>query len=179
MASEKPQIVASPNQDIEEGGFSFPVFLPDQSKFLYTYRSNNPAIRGIYVGDLDSKPEEQNRKRILETSDRFIYVPSEDSGSSYLIAMQDQNIIANRFNPETLEILNSIPLEQGVGSYWVFGFFSASDDTPIYRDIIYLEKRNRKGLQITKPVLSIRPNFLLMVDGLHTTPMNQIVMKSR
>jgi Tol biopolymer transport system component len=47
--------------------------------------------------------------------------------------MQDQNIIASRFNPETLEAFNSIPLEQGVGSYWFFGFFSASDDTLVYK----------------------------------------------
>jgi serine/threonine protein kinase len=147
MSSEKPQIVASPNQDIGEEGYSNPVFLPDQSKFLYSCESNNPEIQGIYVWDLDSKPEEQNRKRILETRSNFIYLHSENSGSSYLVTMQDQNIIARQFNPANLEALNPIQLEQGVGNYWGHGFFSATDDILVYRSEVrnQFEWRRRDG----------------------------------
>jgi len=49
--------------------------------------------------------------------------------------MENQDIVARRFNPKSLEVVeNSFLLEQGVGSYWQYVFFSASDNgVPVYK----------------------------------------------
>ena len=41
-----------------------PMMLPDGNHFLYFRHSSKPSVQGIYVGSLDTKPDEQSRDLI-------------------------------------------------------------------------------------------------------------------
>src|SRR5258708_15460681 len=55
----------------------FPMFLPDGKHFLYI-RISAPEKRGIYVGSLDARPEQQDSRRLLASAGTYapLYVPS-------------------------------------------------------------------------------------------------------
>ena len=134
--SGKPSLVMKPDPDKGEAYLRYPVFLPDGNNFLYYCGSNDSETKGIYVGNLHSKPEEQIRKKVLDTAYNCLYVPSESSDSGYLLTMENQGIVANQFDHKNLEVTdnNSFLLAQGVGNYGGLGFFSASQNgVLIYR----------------------------------------------
>jgi Tol biopolymer transport system component len=104
-----------------------PVFLPDGRHFLY-FRRSAAAYSGIYVGSLDTKPEEQSLKRIQETSLSFGYAPpEEDSKIGYLLFMRETSLLAQPFDEQRLETVGQpVPIAAEVGSYLTRAFFSVS-----------------------------------------------------
>jgi serine/threonine protein kinase len=107
----------------------FPAFLPDGRHFLYWQSSERPENIGVYIGSLDSKPEEQGAKQLLATNFQPVYVPSQNSGPGYLLFLRDQTLMAQSFDDKRLELIGEpMPVVEKVGSYMAFGFFSASTD---------------------------------------------------
>ncbi len=105
----------------------FPTFLPDGRHFLYLLRSSAPGKTGVYVGSLDVKPEEQKSKQLVATEFGFVYVPSQDSGPGWLLFLRDQTLMAQGFDDKRLELAGEpLPVADTVGSFYLFGFFSAS-----------------------------------------------------
>ena len=76
--------VASPLTTIDPSrkklSMSSHLFLPDGRHFLYLRASSTPENTGVYIGSLNTKPEEQDSKRLLATTSGPVYVPSSDSG---------------------------------------------------------------------------------------------------
>jgi len=106
---------------------TFPSFLPDGRHFLYLRTSSEQENDGVYLGSLDAKAEEQDRKRLLITAHQAIYVPSLDSGSGHLLFMRDGTLIAQPFDTKRLELTGEpVTVAERVGSYKMIGFFSAS-----------------------------------------------------
>jgi eukaryotic-like serine/threonine-protein kinase len=84
----------------KETGHGFPQFLPDGNRFLYVAASDDPNIQGVYVSSLDA-PEQ--RKLIVRTNAKAVYIPPKGSAPGYLLWMQESNLVAQRFNLDKLE----------------------------------------------------------------------------
>jgi eukaryotic-like serine/threonine-protein kinase len=120
-------LVTRPNQGLKESRHIFPAFLADGQHFLYYSLSGTPEKTGVYVGSLDSKPEEQASKQLLETNFGAVYMPSQDSGPARLLFMQGQTLMAQPLDEKLLELVGEPrPVAEKVGSFMAFGFFSAS-----------------------------------------------------
>ncbi len=123
--------------DVSRGEVSqvFPAFLPDGRHFLYTRLAATPANTGVYLGSLDSKPEDQPNTRLLPDDAMPVYVPSSDSAPGYLLFVRNSVLLAQSFDERRLA-LSGEPhvVADRVGSEGGFGYISASrTGTLIYR----------------------------------------------
>ena len=115
-----------------------PSFLPDGRHFLYLRASSTPENSGIYVGSLNTKPEEQNSRRILTTTSGPVYVPSSDSDSGQVLFLRQGTLMAQPFDVHRLEPFGEVvPIAEHVGSYIDYGLFSASSNgVLVYRSAV-------------------------------------------
>jgi eukaryotic-like serine/threonine-protein kinase len=102
----------------QEGAHRFPRFLPDGHRFLYLRISNKPENLGIYVGSIDTKPEEQSLKPLLLTDRQAMYAPSLAGGPGRLVFLRDTTLFAQPFDPARLELSGEpVPVADQVGSF--------------------------------------------------------------
>ena len=106
-----------------EAGHFAPWFLPDGHHFLYVAVSQDPAKRGVYVGDLTSK----TRKRIPGLDNRAIYVKP-----GYVLYLRDRTLLSQPFDTTRLEMAgNPTLVAQRVGAFVgpiTSGHFSSSQN---------------------------------------------------
>jgi serine/threonine protein kinase len=121
-------IVTRPNPERQETSHYFPIFLPDGRHFLYLISSRTPENSGIYIGSLDSKPEEQVSRRLLATNFGVSYIPSQDLGSGQILFVREQALMAQQFDEKQFELIGEpVPVAEQVGSiFGTYGYFSAS-----------------------------------------------------
>jgi Tol biopolymer transport system component len=99
----------------KETGHGYPQFLPDGNRFLYFVDSADPDVRGVYASSLDH-PE--LRKQILHTSAKAVYVPPRAAYPGYLLWMQGQTLLAQRFDADSLRPEGDpVSVAQGIGLY--------------------------------------------------------------
>ena len=104
-----------------------PSFLPDGRHFLYLRASSIPENSGVYVGSLNTKPEEQDSRRLLATTSGPVYAPSSDSDSGHVLFLRQGTLMAQPFDARRLELSGeAVPVAEQVGSVLDYGFFSAS-----------------------------------------------------
>ena len=105
-----------------------PVFLPDGRHFLYVRFSNLAENRGIYLGSLNAKPEEQSRKRLMSGQTAVDYAPSADPASGHVLFLQDGTLMAQSFDTKKGELTGEpAPVAEQVGSNnSTAGYFSVS-----------------------------------------------------
>ncbi len=84
----------------KESGHGFPQFLPDGNHFLFFVASEDSNIMGVYASSLDAP---QQRTLIVRTNAKAVYVPPKGAAPGYLLWMQEENLVAQRFNVDTLE----------------------------------------------------------------------------
>jgi eukaryotic-like serine/threonine-protein kinase len=118
-----------------------PSFLPDGQHFLYQRASSTPGNSGVYVGSLNTKPEEQDARRLLATTSGPVYVPSSDSDSGQVLFLRQGTLMAQPFDAHRLEPSGeAVPIAELVGSYIDYGFFSASSNgVLVYRSRVGLD----------------------------------------
>ncbi|MBZ5579127.1 MAG: protein kinase [Acidobacteriia bacterium] len=107
----------------------FPYFLPDGRHFVYQRVSSRPEVTGLYIGSLDTKPEQQSDKRLLATQSGAVYVPSPDGPAGFLLFLREGALIAQPFDAGRLELAgDAIPIAEQVssGPLAIGGYFSAS-----------------------------------------------------
>jgi serine/threonine protein kinase len=112
------------------GFHGFPQFLPDGRHFLYFGGAVNPQYAGIYVGSIDSKPEEQGRTPLLRTNRQGAYAIGPKGGRGHLLFLRDTTLFAQPFDPDRLELAGEpVPIADQVGSYpgANAGLYSVSD----------------------------------------------------
>jgi serine/threonine protein kinase/Tol biopolymer transport system component len=105
----------------------YPYFLPYGRHFLYQRVSNRPENTGIYIGSLDSKPEQQSTKRLMPAESNVVY--AYDGKSGYLLFLRERTLFAQPFDAGKLELAGeALPVAEqvGSGSNNIGGFFSAS-----------------------------------------------------
>jgi Tol biopolymer transport system component len=114
----------------------YPAFLPDGKQFLYFRATHSPETRGLYLGSLDLKPQEQSPKRLLKMDFGPVYVPSSNSVSSgTLLFLRDDALLAQTFDANKLEMTGEpLPIVEKVRTSCEvnsngncdYGYFSAS-----------------------------------------------------
>jgi serine/threonine protein kinase/Tol biopolymer transport system component len=123
VSSPVTSLIAARNDNSHD----FPVFLPDGRHFLYLIRTPTAEDSGIYLGALDSKPEEQGRKRLVATTFSPGFVPYADGNGGAILFERDGTLLAQPFDLRRLETVGeAVPVAEQLGSYLGSGFFSAS-----------------------------------------------------
>ncbi len=82
----------------------FPSFLADGRHFIYLRLSSQTENSGVYIGSLDSKPEQQDSKQLLATPYGPEYVPSSDPQSGQLLFLRDGTLMAQPFDSGRMEL---------------------------------------------------------------------------
>jgi eukaryotic-like serine/threonine-protein kinase len=149
-----------------------PVFLPDDRHFLYLRASSIPENTGVYVGSLNTKPEEQDSRRLLATTSGPVYVPSSDSESGQLLFLRQGMLMVQSFDTSRLALSGeAVPVAEKVGSFLDYGLFSASSNgVLVYRSGVGLDYQltwfDRQGKVLAKLAEPARYNSLaLSPDG--------------
>jgi Tol biopolymer transport system component/predicted Ser/Thr protein kinase len=96
--------VTTLNAGAAESAHYWPQFLPDEKHFLFLARSADREKTGIYVGSLDDAPEQSKRVRLVTTQYRAAYAPSPAGRGGYLLFVRGATLVAQRFDPATLEL---------------------------------------------------------------------------
>jgi Tol biopolymer transport system component/tRNA A-37 threonylcarbamoyl transferase component Bud32 len=84
-----------------ETGYGYPQFLPDGDRFLMHVRSEDRTQVGLYVSSM-SRPAE--KRRLLETRRKAVFVANESGASGYLLYLQERTLLARRINRKTLAL---------------------------------------------------------------------------
>jgi Tol biopolymer transport system component len=111
----------------------WPHLLPDGRHFLYTRESTSVGAGGVFVGSVDSEPD-QYGKRLLD-ADWALFVPSLESSAprhtGRLLFLHEGTLAARTLNVERLELTgDAVPLLEGVGD----DFDAASNGVLVYRN---------------------------------------------
>jgi eukaryotic-like serine/threonine-protein kinase len=141
-----PSTVTAVDPARQEQFHGRPSFLPDGRHFLYLRTSANPEFSGIYVGSLDVKPQDQDRKRLLPGRLGVLYVPTSDPTLGRVLFLREATLMAQPFDTRTLELTGQpVPVAEQVGNNGaITAFFWASDNgTLAYRG------GSQAGLQFT------------------------------
>jgi serine/threonine protein kinase len=106
-----------------------PSFLPDGRHFVYARGSLATDNRGIYLGSLDAKPEQQDSKRLATSQfPGAVYASSPDPGSrnpGYVLFEQEGSLMALPFDTRRLEPAGvAVPIAASIVS--ALGLDSAS-----------------------------------------------------
>lgn len=84
----------------KETGHGYPQFLPDGNRFLYFVASDDANLQGVYASSLDAPGQ---RTLIVRTNAKAVYIPPKGPSPGYLLWMQENNLVAQRFNVDKLE----------------------------------------------------------------------------
>jgi eukaryotic-like serine/threonine-protein kinase len=156
--------VASPLTSIDpsrkEVVHVLPSFLPDGRHFLYERASSTRENSGVYIGSLNTKPEEQDSRRLLASTSGPVYVPSSDSDSGQVLFLRQGTLMAQPFDVRRLEPSGeAVPVVAQVGSFIDYGFFSASSNgVLVYRtgagldyELTWLDRQGRVLGTVAEP----------------------------
>jgi Tol biopolymer transport system component len=94
-------LLTKTDQNRNEAGHGFPQFLPDGKRFLYFVQSPDAGVRGVYVSSLEAPERSQ---RILQTASKAFYAPPRAGYGDYLLWLQDQTLLAQRFDADQLRL---------------------------------------------------------------------------
>jgi Tol biopolymer transport system component len=96
-----------------ETGHGYPQFLPDGNRFLYFVASIDPNVQGIYASSLDAP---RQRAQIVRTAAKAVYVPPRAAHPGYLLWLQDETLLAQRFDTDALRREGDpVPVAEGIG----------------------------------------------------------------
>jgi Tol biopolymer transport system component/tRNA A-37 threonylcarbamoyl transferase component Bud32 len=96
-----------------ESGHGFPQFLPGNRRFLYFVTSRDAAVQGIYASSLDNP---SRRQQIMRSDSKAVYVPPRADRPPYLLWVQDQTLLAQRFDVTALRRDGApIAVAEGIG----------------------------------------------------------------
>jgi hypothetical protein len=111
------------------------VFLPDSRHFVYFRYSDEPTTRGLYIGDIGTKPEQQDSRRLLETDYSADYAPSiSDPGVGHLLYIREGTLLAQPFDTRWMVLTGAAaPVAESVGGYPNGWFAVSSTGTLAYR----------------------------------------------
>jgi Tol biopolymer transport system component len=110
-----------------ERSHELPTFLADGRHFVYLRTSSLPEYGGIYVGSLDSKPEQQSSKQIVATRFGSVYLPNLGRGPGRLLFLREGLLMAQEFDERRMELVGEpARVAERVGTVFNTGYFSAS-----------------------------------------------------
>jgi eukaryotic-like serine/threonine-protein kinase len=105
-----------------------PAFLPDARHFLYLRLDVVSGRTGAVLGFIDTKPEQQAHKPILDTPSAAVYVPDGDS-SGQVLFLREATLFAQRFDLRSLSLTGEpVHIAESVSRIGLWGAFSASEN---------------------------------------------------
>jgi eukaryotic-like serine/threonine-protein kinase len=107
-----------------------PTLLPDGKHFLYLRSSQRSALTsGVYMGSLDTKPEQQDSRLLLASGIAAVYVPSENPDIGQVLFLREGTLFAQPFDLLIPGLTGEpLPITGGVARVGVWGAFSASEN---------------------------------------------------
>ena len=81
-----------------------PLALPDRRHFLFLRGSKDPNVAGIYIGDIEGAPGDQNPTRLMPVASVVIYAADEGAADGHLLYADSGTIMAQRFDPRRLAL---------------------------------------------------------------------------
>ena len=104
-----------------------PWFLPNGREFLYT-RDMSANGAAICVGSLDSKPEGQDSRRLVQAASGGAYSPSSGPSLGQLLFMRGVTLMAQPFDAAHLKVSGDPvrAVDEYIGPIWDTGLFSFS-----------------------------------------------------
>jgi Tol biopolymer transport system component len=116
----------------QEIGHAWPQFLPDGRHFLYLALSGQRENRGLYVDSLAS----EGSRRVLKTDLRAAYSPG------YLLFVQQGTLMAQRFNPDRLQLSGEpVAVAEGVA----YNSFNGRDTFTVSENGVLVYRTGRPG----------------------------------
>ena len=129
-----PTALTNLDQARAEFSHGFPSFLPDGRHFMYLRRSRDAEKTGIYLGSIDLKPEQQDSRPVLLTSEAAVYTPGPDpreatKGLGLVLFAREQTLMAQPFDARKLALAGEpVPVAEHVGAAgYGYSHFTASD----------------------------------------------------
>jgi Tol biopolymer transport system component len=130
----------SPSPITTNGASLAPSFLPDGRHFLYWGPGNRPGnagSAGIYVGSVDTKPQEQPWKKLLADASTAVYAPSSDPAVGYVLFVRGTptpaasgTLMAQPFDTRRMELTGeAVPLAEQVSA---LSFSASATDALVY-----------------------------------------------
>lgn len=107
-----------------------PMMLPDGNHFLCFRHSSKPSVQGIYVGSLDTKPDEQSRDLIQSVNFSPAYAPA-GTGKAVgrLLFIRDEALVTMAFDEQRLRpVGDPTTVTERVGTSITRAFFSVSNN---------------------------------------------------
>ncbi len=171
-----PTPLTTLNASRNEAVHAFPSFLPDGRHFIYWMASNAPDNRGIYVGSLDAKPDEQDSRELVTTDQLAEYAPSSDPNIGQLLFVRNGALLAQPFDAGRLKLTGQpVTAVEQVGFLSAFPYFSASNNgILIYRassgpsqdaQLAWYSRQGKLLGKVGEPGLFLQ--FALSPDGTH------------
>jgi Tol biopolymer transport system component len=158
-------------------GHSFPVFLPDQKRFLYVRLSGRDDIEGVYVRSIDDKPDGDSGARLVRVKLGPLAVADHGQGRQ-LLFIRDGTLMSQPFDADRVELSGDAqPVAEHVGSAGSFSFFASGGDVLAYRtgastpvNAEQLTWHDRKGSELARvgeplPVSTGTASVALAPDG--------------
>ena len=113
-----------------------PSLLPDGHHFVYS-RTAGRGSGGVYVGSVDSKPEQQSLKRLLADISTVVYTPSSDPTVGYILFVRGTSVagasgtlMAQPFDARRLELTGeAVPIAEQVTN---ISFSASSTNALVY-----------------------------------------------
>jgi Tol biopolymer transport system component len=94
-------IVTTLDTTRRESAQLLPWFLPDGRHFLYLRLfGGSEGPTGLYIGSLDSMPDQQSTNRLIATGQNAAYAPSHESGRGHVLFVRDGLLMAQAFDEE-------------------------------------------------------------------------------
>src|SRR5215471_7936064 len=78
---------------------NMPAFLPDCRHFLYVATSKQTENNGIFIGDVQAKPDGRNILWLMRRDAHVSYAPP-----GYLLFLRDNNLVAQAFDTRRSEL---------------------------------------------------------------------------
>src|SRR5262249_383859 len=127
------------------GGYaSFPTFLPDGRHFLYLNSSN--AERGIFLGSIDAKPEEQAKTRLLAADYGGVFEATSDQAGGRVLFIRDNTLMVQPFDVRSQSMTgDAVPFVDGIGTVNQYPAVSVSRNGVL----AYRSGGRRGGTQLT------------------------------
>jgi len=152
VSGGKAQALTALDASRNERSHELPTFLPDGRHFLYLRSSTVADYSGVYLGSIDTKPDQQSSKLIVATRVGAAYVPASATVPAQLLFLREGRVLAQAFDDRRLELVGDpAPVAEGVGTIFNTGYFSVSaNGVLIYRtgngDLSQLAWVDRQGV---------------------------------
>ncbi len=167
-AGGEPKPATQIDASRQENSHRWPQFLPDGRRFLHFNLSSQPEHRGIYLGSLDSQDTSSKEKtRLVATHSSAAYA-GPAAGPGYLLFLRERALLAQRFDPLTLELTGEAFLVAepvGVDAFFRARFSASQSGVLVYdsssggnRQLVWFD-RSGKRLENVGP-----PGVYLSVD---------------